>query len=170
MRILSGDTKGAGWRLPTAVVAPFLGFVLDCAAPARAAVAAPAQVAPSAPATSGARADRAVPPALAAATIYSVVPGYGLGHFLAGNHEDGMRFLAMDLGATALWMVGPSVVAIFEGTGMTPSTTSNAVFALGLLAQGGLKYWEVKSARDFVLEQASSSTGPVRPEAHADRN
>lgn len=92
------------------------------------------------------------------ATLYSVFPGYGVGHFLVGDHEAGMRFLVLDLAATALWMVGPSVVALAEGTATpgamatAPSAAANAVFAIGLLAQGGLKIWEVSSARAFVLE------------------
>ncbi len=99
---------------------------------------------------------------MAAGTIYSVIPGYGLGHFLVGDHEGGMRFLALELGATALWMVGPSIVAVVTGSAMnTPTTASNVVFALGFLGHGGLKIWEVASVRSFVLEQPVENAGPA---------
>ncbi len=86
---------------------------------------------------------------VAAATVYAVVPGYGLGHFVAGDPDAGLRFLALDLGASIVWMVGPSLVALVEGSAMNsaPSPAANAVFAIGLLAQTGLKIWEVNSAR-----------------------
>lgn len=94
------------------------------------------------------------------ATIYSVFPGYGLGHFLIGEHDAGMRFLALELAATALWMAGPAVVAFAEDPGRAggmgaaaPSATANAVFAIGLLAHAGLKVWEVTSARSLALER-----------------
>jgi hypothetical protein len=87
-----------------------------------------------------------------ALTLYAIVPGYGLAHFLAGDEEAGKQFLALDLGATAVWMAGPALVALLENNPMatTPSPTANAVFLIGLLAQGGLKVWEVTSARELA--------------------
>jgi hypothetical protein len=94
-----------------------------------------------------------------AATVYAVFPGYGMGHFLSGDSEGGMRFLVLDLAATAVWMVGPSIVALAEGSagapGMAqtaPSAVATSVFAVGLLAQSGLKVWEVWSARDAARQ------------------
>ncbi|MBM3270681.1 MAG: hypothetical protein FJZ01_23865 [Candidatus Sericytochromatia bacterium] len=109
-------------------------------------------------------------PEATAATIFAAFPGYGLGHFLAGDPEAGMRFLAMDLGATALWAVGPSVVALFEGPQMSaaPSQAANAVFAVGLVAHGGLKVWEVMSAREFALARPATASAAV-PRADAGR-
>ncbi|MBM3274243.1 MAG: hypothetical protein FJZ00_03760 [Candidatus Sericytochromatia bacterium] len=96
------------------------------------------------------------------ATLYAVFPGYGMGHFLSGDSEGGMRFLALDLAATAVWMIGPSIVALAEGSaaapGMAPmaptapSAVATSVFAAGLLAQSGLKVWEVWSARQASRE------------------
>jgi len=52
-------------------------------------------------------------PALGVA--FSVLPGYGLGHFLIGDQAGGIKFLALDLATTFVWALGPSIVSVAEG-------------------------------------------------------
>lgn len=84
----------------------------------------------------------------------SVIPGYGLGHFLIGDQAGGIKFLALDLATTFVWALGPAVVSVAAGEGPDkPTNTGFWVFLGGFLAWSAIKVWEATDANDFANRQ-----------------
>ena len=101
------------------------------------------------------------PPDPLTGVIFSLIPGFGLGHYLIGDEAGGTKFLVLDLITMLAWTVGPSVVSVIEGN--EPDMTSRTgfwVFAGGITAWTAIKVWEVTSANAFAQARRQAATAP----------
>ena len=120
-------------------------------------------VAPSPAPTAAPAADAGLPDPLTG-VIFSLIPGFGLGHYMVGDDAGGTKFLVLDLITTLAWTAGPSIVSAIEGNAPDMTSRTGAwVFASGLTAWAAIRIWEVTSANGFAQERRRQAAAlPVR--------